>query len=322
MAKAFLSLTLFLIAAVFPAQAAERVYRLGALVASDQFVPAFEGLKKRMAEMGYEEGTNIRYEFYNANADTGLLKELAWKIVRSHPALIATSSTSATVPIAEATRENRIPVVFLSSGDPLRVVKSYASSGNNLTGISSSSLDLIEKRMELLKEVAPQVKRVMVLASLEAPYYEKSFRVAREAARKLGFEANEVRFKSLDEFKETLEVKIDRKSGDAVFISPGFLVSSVIDELVPVSIQKKLPLIGANVEYVRRGALAGYSSDYFSLGRQGALLVDKILRGAKPSDLPIEQPFRLNLVVNLKTANAIGLRIPKEILLRADEVIE
>jgi putative ABC transport system substrate-binding protein len=110
--------------------------------------------------------------------------------------------------------------------------------------------------------------------------------------------------------------------GEAIFISPGFLVSTVIDELTRVSIEKRLPLIGANLEYVRRGALAGYSSDYFSLGQQGALLVDKILRGARPSDLPIEQPFNLKLVVNLKTASSIGLKIPKEILLRADEVIE
>src|SRR3989337_461845 len=131
---------------------AQRVYRVGALVAEDQFIPAVDGFKQRMAELGYVEGKNIVYDFQNSKGDQDLLGKLAKALVQQKPDLIVTSSTTASVPIAKITAGTDLPVVFLSSGDPLRLVKSYASSGNNLTGISSSSIELTAKRMELLKD--------------------------------------------------------------------------------------------------------------------------------------------------------------------------
>jgi len=314
-----LSLAIFF----FPATGqAEKVYRIGALVAADQFMPAFEGFKKRMSEIGYIEGKDVQYQFNNAKGDKQNLKRLAQKLVQDKPDLVVTSSSTATAPVAKLTEGTDLPVVFLSAGNPLQFVKSYASSSNNLTGITSSSLDLIEKRMELLKELAPGVKQVITLQVPGGTNYEEARRLTLEAARKLGLVAVEVQASGHEEIKSKISSLVTRKLGDAVFIPPDAAVIVAIEEIAQQAIKERLPVVGPNVENVKRGVLAGYSSDYYALGQQGAILVDKILKGAKPADLPIEQPFKLKLVINLKTAKAIGLKIPKGILVRADEIIE
>jgi len=301
---------------------AQKVYRIGALVATDQFIPAFEGFKKKMAELGYIEEKNIKYDLHNAKGERDALKTLAEKLVKDKHDVIVTSSTTATAPVAKASAGTNIPVVFLSAGNPLEFVKSYASSGNNITGISSSSLDLIDKRMELLKELVPRVKRVITLQVPSGTNYEKARHLTLEAARKLGLVLVEVEVSNHEEIKSKISGLVTRKLGDGVFIPPDAAVIVVMEEIAQQAIKEQLPVVGPNIENVKRGALAAYSSDYFALGQQGAVLVDKILKGAKPSDLPTEQPFKLKLVLNLKTAKAIGLKIPKEILIRADELIE
>ena len=305
-----------------PHAQAQRVYRISALVADDQFVPPFEGLKKQMAELGYVEGRNINYDFHNAKGDQGIVKKLAQKIVQDKPDVIVTSSTTATVSVAKATEGTNLPVVFLSAANPLVFVKSYASSGNNLTGISTSSIDLTEKRMELLKELVPGIKRVISLNNPGGANYEAHLNATREAARRFGLELVDVNVSSGDELKQKANLIITRKVGDALFLPPDAIVNAAIREVVQQAINEKMPSISANEGNVKRGALAAYSANYFALGQQGAVLVDKILKGIRPTDLPIEQPFQLKLIINLKTAKATGLKIPKEILLRADEVIE
>ena len=302
--------------------AAQKVYRIGALVADDQFVPAFDGFKKKMVEMGYIEEGNIKYEVHNAKGDREVMRKISQKFAEEKPDLIVTSSTTSTVPVAKATEGTNIPVVFLSAGNPLRFVKSYSSSGNNLTGISSSSLDLIEKRMELLTELIPGARRVIVLEVPSGTNYEEAHRRIQEAGKKLGLDLNYVLANSLEEIKSKISVLITRKLGEAVFTPPDTPVVGAAGEIARQGIKQRLPIIGANVETVKRGMLASYSSDYYALGQQGARLVDKILKGARPTDLPIELPSRLNLAINLKTAKAIGLKVPREILLRADEVIQ
>lgn len=302
---------------------AQKVYRIGALVAEDQFVPAFEGFKKKMAEVGYTEGKNVKYDFHNAKGDVDALKKLAQKIVQEKPDLIVTSSTTATVPVAKLTQGTNLPVVFLSAGNPLKLVKSYASSGNNLTGITSSILDLTEKRFQLFKELTPVARRVIFINNPKAVNYEDYIISTREAAKRMGFTLAEVEVQAMnaEEVKKQLFL-ITRKLGDGLFIPPDGTIVGATEEIAQQAIKEKLPAVGPNVQTVRRGLLAAYSSDYYSLGQQGAGLVDKILRGARPTDLPIEQPSRLQLLINLKTAKAIGLKIPRELLLRADEVIE
>jgi putative ABC transport system substrate-binding protein len=302
---------------------AQKVYHIGALVAEDLFLPSFEGFKKKMSELGYVEGKNIKYYLHNAKGEQEALKKLAEQLLKDKHDVIVTSSTTATAPMAKATAGTNIPVVFLSAGNPLRFVKSYSSSGNNLTGISSSSLDLVEKRLELLKEMVPTLKRVIFIINPKGENYGAYLRLTREAAKRLSLELAdlEIPAESGEDVKQKLPL-MTRKLGEAILVPPDVPFVAVTEDLAQQAIKERLPVVGPNVQTVKRGQLAGYSSDYYSLGQQGAMLVQKILKGARPTDLPIEQPSRLSLVINLKTAKALGLRIPKEILLRADEVIE
>lgn len=310
---------------VCPAQAitdeAQKVYRVGALVAEDQFMPAFEGFKTKMAELGYIEGKNIHYDFYNAKGDRDSVQKLAEKLVHAKPDLVVTSSTTATVPIAKLTAGSNLPVVFLSAGNPLELVKSYASSGNNLTGISAASVDLTAKRLELLRELAPWVRRVVSLNYPPGVNYRDNLAAVREAEKKMGFAVRELNASSPDELRRVIRT-ITRKEADAILLQPDAFFAKNIEVVIQQSLKEKLPVIPTLINNVKRGGLATYSPDYFTLGQQGAALVNRILRGAKPADLPIEQPLKLVLAINLKTAKAIGLKISKEILLRADKVIE
>jgi len=305
------------------ASEAQRVYRVSALVAEDQFVTAVEGFKKKMSEIGYAEEKNIKYDFHNAKGDAGGLKKLAEKIVRDAPDLIVTSSTTATVPMAKLTEGSRIPVVFLSAGNPLKLVKSYSSSGNNLTGISSSVMELTEKRLELLKMLSSAIRRVIFITNRKATNYEEYLAATRGAAQRMGFTLAEVEIQATNiEEVSHQSALVTRRLGEALFVPPDIAFVGATEAIAQWAVKEKLPSIGPTVQTARRGLLAGYSSDYHFLGRQGAVLVDKILRGAKPADLPIEQPQKLQLVINLKSAKAIGFKPPKEILLQADELIE
>jgi putative ABC transport system substrate-binding protein len=233
-----------------------------------------------------------------------------------------TSSTTATLPIAKLTEGSNLPVVFLSSANPLTLVKSYASSGNNLTGISDSTLDIIGKQMELLKELLPRAKRVMSVVVSGETNYKQVRHLTHEAAKKLGLVVVDVVVDKPEEIKAKLAILIERKAGDAIFASLNLSMLAMRDEIIQQGVLGGIPIIATGIETVRKGALAAYTSDFFALGAQGALLVDKILKGARPSDLPIEQPSKLKLIINLKAAKTVGLKIPKEVLLRANDLIE
>lgn len=301
---------------------AQKLHRIAALIADHQFSPSFEGFRQKMAELGYFEGRNVRYEVHNARGDRDALESLAQQLVQKRPDLIVTSSTTATAPVARATAGANIPVVFLSAGNPLAFVRSYASSGNNLTGITTASIDLTEKRMELLKELAPWVKRVITLHNPEGVSYEANLNKTREAANRLGLQLVEVKVTGPEVLLERAGEIFSRRVGDGVIYPPDASINSAMKKLYPQVTKAKLPAIAVNIGNVRAGALATYAPDYFLLGEQGAILADKILKGARPADLPVEQPQRLRLAINVKTAKAIGLKIPREILLRADDLIE
>jgi len=301
---------------------AQKVYRIGALVADDPFMAAFEGFKHEMATIGYIEGRNVLYDLNNSKGDRAALERMAQKLVQDRPDLIVTSSTTATVPVAKASAGSNIPVVFLSAGNPLAFVKSYASSGNNLTGISTSSIDLTAKRLELLKGLAPGIRKVISLNNPDGPNYEENLKAMREAAKKLDLKLVEVNVTSGDELVRRSKELLTRKMGDGIIYPPDARLNAAQRAISSQVNRERLPSVAPNVGNVHDGALATYAPDYYALGQQGAALVDKILKGASPSDLPIEQPFKLKLVINLKTARAIGLKIPREILLQADEVIE
>lgn len=300
---------------------AQKVYRIGSLNTAEQFVNAFEGFKSRMVELGYVEGKNVRYDFYNAKGSNEALNAFAKKMVQDNVDLIVTSATTATVAAAKATERTNIPVVFLSAGNPEKLVKSFASSGSNLAGISSATLEITAKRLELLREMVPSVKRIASIDNPGGVNFQAALRELREAAKRMGFTVWEIEARNREEIQRALPT-ITAKTADAIFTPPDSLITAHIEVIANHAIKEKLPLITSLLANVKKGCLATYAADYFSLGRQGAMLVDKIFKGSKPSDLPIELPSKLSLAINLKTAKAIGLKIPREILLRADEAIQ
>jgi ABC-type uncharacterized transport system substrate-binding protein len=300
---------------------AQKIYTIGSLNTADQFVDAFEGFKSRMVELGYKQGQNVRYEYHNSKGNAEILRTMAQKLVQDKVDMIVTTSTTGTVTAVKATAGTRIPVVFLSAANPHLLVKSFSGSGNNLAGISSASLELTAKRFELLKELAPGVKRLAVPVDPKGVNYQTIVEENRQAAAKFGIVISEIHVRNVDEIGQAAGT-ITRKSFDAVFTPADTLISAGVDGIVKQVLKEKLPAITALLVNVERGCLATYASDYNALGKQGAALADKILRGAKPADLPIELPDKIQLALNLKTAQAIGLKIPRDLLLRADVTVE
>ena len=300
---------------------AQKVYRIGSLNTAEQFVNAFEGFKSRMVQLGYVEGKNVRYDFYNAKGNNEALNAFAKKLAQDKVDMIVTSATSSTVAAAKATKGTSIPVVFLSAGNPEKLVKSFAGSGSNLAGISSATLELTGKRLELLKEMVPSVNRITSIDNPGGVNFQTNLREFREGAKRMGFTIREIEVRGREEIQRALPT-ITAKTADAIFTPPESLITEHIEVIATHAIKNKLPVITSLLANVKKGCLATYAADYFALGRQGAVLADKIFKGTKPANLPIELPSKLSLVINLKTAKAIGLKVPREILLRADEVIQ
>ncbi len=300
---------------------AQKIYRIGSLNTSQQFTDSFTGFRIRMNEMGYREEQNVRYDFYDAKGRDEALNEFARKMVQDKADLIVTSSTTATIAAAKATAASDIPVVFLSVGNPQKFIKNFASSGNNLAGISAATVEITSKRFELLRELTPWVKRVAALSNSKGVNFRADLDETQEAAKKLGLTLWEVEATGRREIAKIVP-NITRKRVDAIYSPPDATITEAIDLVVEQAIKQKLPLITSLYANVKRGCLATYAADYFSLGQQGAVIATKILSGARPADLPIEMPSKWKLVINRKTANLIGLKIPKQALIRADELID
>lgn len=211
--------------------------------------------------------------------------------------------------------------MFLSAGNSQKLFKSFSGSGNNLAGISSASLELTGKRFELLKELAPRTKKIAIPLDPNGVNYQAIVAEVQATAPKFGLEYSEIHVRRVEEMRMVAQ-SITRKKYDAIYHPPDSLVTEGIEQVVDQAIKEKLPLMTSLLVNVKRGCLATYAADYPALGKQAAALADKIFKGSKPSELPIELPYKLNLVLNLQTAKAIDLKIAKEILLRADQVFE
>ncbi|HJX10684.1 MAG TPA: ABC transporter substrate-binding protein [Candidatus Binatia bacterium] len=317
----FLSVAIILLACSAQDAKAQKILTIGSLNTAEQFIDAFEGFKSRMVELGYKEGHNVRYAHHNSKGNADVLRSMAQKLVDDKVDMIITTSTTGTVVAAKATAGTRIPVVFLSAGNPQKLVKNYGTSGSNLAGISSASLELTAKRFELLKELYPRAKRIAMPVDPKGVNYQSIVAEIQESTPRLGYAVSEVHVLSVADVAKVAP-SITRKNYDGIFMPADSLVSEGIKAWVRQSIKEKLPLVTSLLVNVKRGCLLTYASDYTALGKQGAVLADKILKGAKAADLPIELPDKIFLALNLKTAKAIGLRIPKEILLRTDETFE
>lgn len=295
-------------------------FLIGIIVRGKSYEPGVMGFKEKMQELGFQEGKNIRYIVRFTDKREGLpiiIKEF----LDNNVDLIHSYSTPAT---KEAYNQTKIiPIVFGSMGDPLAsgVVKSLSSSGTNVTGVSSLSVDLTAKRLEFLLELFPSIRKVAIPFSIGDIPGERSVEVAKESAFKLGVKLVPYTITSERGVKETAAA-ILKKDIDGIIVSADSAVWANLSLYVAQAKKEKLPFAVFDKDMVEKGGLVGYGPDYFAVGRQAAILAHKILKGAKPEDLPIESPNKLILAVNLKTAGENGFFIPDQFLSKADLVIK
>jgi putative tryptophan/tyrosine transport system substrate-binding protein len=304
------------------AQAPTAVQKVGYL--SDESrssgASSFEIVAKALRELGYVEGRSIAFESRYAEEKNDLLPALAAELVRMRVNVIIAVGTPATRAAKNAT--NTIPVVFSRIADPiaLGLVTSLARPGGNLTGVSVITPDLAAKRLELLVEVVPGIKRVGVLWDPTFPVSPLDLKEIERAAPLLKIELQPIAVQHAEELEAAVHALVG--NAQALYVVPGVLFTEQRQRIAEIAIKNRLPTMAHRKELVEAGSLMSYGPSFLYMYQRAATYVDKILKGAQPSDLPVEQPTTLELVINLKTARALGLTITREFLLRADEVIE
>ena len=301
------------------AQQATKMYRI--VVLANESSSAIDGLRHGLGDLGYLEGRDFKLDYAWAGTNSGRFPALAADVIRQNPDFIVTWGTPAALAAKNAT--TTIPIVMGAIGDAIRtgVVTSLARPGGNITGLSSLAVELEAKRLELLKSLAPQISRVAVLWNSDNPSLKVSSQITIAAAQKL-----EVKLSFVSTTEEpTLEAVLgrigrQRPEGLLVMAEPSLIAQG--QKITAFAAKARLPAVYAYPEHAQAGGLLIYATSYYDLFRRAATYVDRILKGAKPGDLPIEQPTKFDLIVNLKTAKALGLTIPQTLMLRADQVIE
>jgi putative ABC transport system substrate-binding protein len=281
--------------------------------------PVYQVLLDRLRELGWAEGSNLVVEFRHAGGRAETLPQLAAELIALRPDVILTVGTTAIRALRAATTS--IPIVMTGGGDPVGtgLVASLARPGGNITGVSLLGQEITPKALSLLHEVVPQAKRIDLLGNAANPGNAFFAKVFSDAARSLGIEGRLLAVRSVDE----LEPAIAGTRADALLSLPDPMFISNVARMAAAAIRRRLPLATTGWRaYTVAGFLFSYSVNEHEVYRLAATYVDRILRGAKPAEMPIEQPSRYELVINQKTARAIGLTIPRALLLRADEVIE
>jgi putative ABC transport system substrate-binding protein len=275
----------------------------------------------RLRELGWVEGNNVVFEYRYAENQLDRLPELAADLVRRDVNLIVGIGTLA--PLAAKRATATIPIVMAAAGDPLGsgLVASLARPGGNVTGMSLMAPDLGGKRLELLKEVLRQLARVAVLWNAANPYSALVFKETQAAGWTLGIEVQSLEVRVPDDFDGAFEVA-RRQRPDALITVEDPLTVNDRQRVADFTAEQQLPSLHGLREFAAAGGLMSYGASLADLFWRAAGYVDKVLRGAKPADLPVQQPSKFELVINLKTAKALGLEVPPTVLARADEVIE
>jgi len=306
------------------AQPAGKMYRIGILgeQASDPSeARMWQTFQLGLREFGWIEGRNIWIESRWAEDNSARLPELAADLVRLKVDLIATRGSTYVQGARKAT--SAIPIVFLVHADPLATghVASLARPGGNITGLSLQLTDIYRKGFEILISTVPAAKRIAVLYNPDTPSHIPGLKALEESARALRVQLQPVVARAGAELEGAFTA-IARAQAQALFVLSFQPYSAERQRIAELAIRHRLPTMFADRVHVEAGGLMSYGADLVDLFRRGAVYVDKILRGAKPADLPVEQPTKFELVINLKTAKAIGLTIPQSVLGRANQVIE
>jgi putative tryptophan/tyrosine transport system substrate-binding protein len=304
------------------AEAQQKFPRIGFLFGFSSAVNAdrIDAFRRGMRELGYSEGKNILIEYRYAEGSRERLHELATELVRLKVDLIVSGGPAVTRPAKEATRT--IPIVMAQDTDPVGngFVASLARPGGNITGLSALAPQISGKRLELLKEIVPKLGRVVIFGTSNFPGNQEMLKETELAAAALGLQMQPVEVRSPGEIEAAFR-ESSRTRPDAGLVLAGAVIFSQRKNIADLSLSNRLPMIFPQSEYVEDGGLMSYAPNYPDLFRRAATYVDKILKGAKPADLPVEQPTRFELVINLKSAKQIGLAIPPNVLARADRVI-
>jgi len=298
-----------------------RLIKIGALTESWGPTPAIIGLRAGLQELGYRENEHFVIGVRFTQGNPAELAEAARELVRHGVDIIVTAEGGNTAKAAQAAT-NRIPIVFMGGSDPVGIglVQSLARPGGNITGTADLDIDLGPKRMEIFRDLVPGLKRIFLPYDATNVYAVKQLPAYRDAARRLGLTLVEGPVRTEEEAQATLG-RIRKGEVDGI-LSPRFLSLNIPGFILDAAQKQGLPTMFHGSFLVERGGLAAYSAADSQLGRQAARLVDKILNGAKPADLPVEQPTTFEFVINVKTAKALGLSIPPSVLVRADRVIE
>jgi putative ABC transport system substrate-binding protein len=280
-----------------------------------------EAFRQGLRELGYVEGQNIAIESRWTEGKDDRLPGLAADLVRSKVDVIVAETGAATRAAQQATRT--IPIVMSTVNDPVGsgLVASLARPGGNVTGLTIMSPDLVGKQLELLKEVVPKMSRVALLRHPDNPASAAQLREAEAAAQALGLRLQTLEARSPQEIDGAFAAMTRERAG-ALLVIPDTLFWSQRRQIVELAVKRRLPSIRIGEAYAEAGGLMSYGPSYLDLERRAATFVDKILKGANPADLPVAQPTKFELVINLKTAKAIGLTIPQPLLQRADRIID
>jgi putative ABC transport system substrate-binding protein len=316
------------------AQQAGKVYQVGLFhVGLDHVPPSLDGLREGLKLLGYDvdtspapkvstifEGKNIRLDWRNV-ADEAAARETAKTFVRDQVDLIVAFESQAVRAAQAATAD--IPVVFLHVADPIAegFVRSFSRPGGNLTGLEESFEVLLAKRMELLREIVPRLRRLLVLSDPLDPASGRARANVRDAGAMLKLQLVEQEASNRGDIERVFR-SLRPADAQGAIVASSSLVTNFPSLIVRLALEKRLPIVWHRKASVEQGALLSYGVNFHLTGRDAARYVDKILKGMKPADLPVERVSRFELVINLKTAKALGLTIPQAVLLRADQVIE
>ena len=304
------------------AQQTAKVYRIGILPPGpiSERVHLWEAFRQGLRELGYVEGENITLVFPSTEVRQERLPEHVTELVSLKVDVIVAAGTVAVQAAKEATKT--IPIVMPSTANPVEsgLVASLARPGGNITGVTLISSQLSGKRLELLKTVVPGVPRIAALSNPTSVGVPPQMRETGVAARVLGVQLQPLEVRGPDDFETAFQAATRVRAGALVVLDDA-LVFTHRTWIVKLAAKSRLPAIYGFREFVDAGGLMSYAPNLADMYRRAATYVDKILKGAKPADLPVEQPTRFELVINLKTAKALGLTIPQSVLIRADEVI-
>lgn len=280
-----------------------------------------DAFRSGMTELGYVEGRNIRYEIRFADGQIDRLPGLAEELVRLNPAVIVSSPLPANTAIKNAT--STIPIVMASGADPVKfgLVESLARPGGNVTGMTNFAEELAPKQLDLMQALLPRLSRVAVLVNVTNPLHVPQLRETQSAASRASLVLVPFEYRVPDDLERAFIAFAQAKS-EALLVPPDTTFGAYRTRIAALAAQARLPAISFNRAWADGGGLIAYGADTDAIYRRSAYFVDKILKGAKPADLPVERPTKIQLVINLKVAKSLGIEVPATLLARADDVIE